>query len=179
MNLRPLAAVATALACAFATPSAAGNTVALDGVRRTHATYKGQVTETAFAASAERLPLYPMEPAIEDCTTPESCDITPVRLTLPKGTTAGRFKVTVTMPRELNGAVALFDAEGERVAKADLLENNESICCTVDTWKASFVVTRMPAGHYTLVVFDRGGVGTFSVDLDYKALPPDRQRTRK
>ena len=176
MNLRPIAAVATALACAFATPSTAGGNVALDGVRRTHASFQAEVTDPAFTAGEGGIPADP-EPSMQDCSS-TSCDITALRLTLPKDSSAGRFKVTVTMPRELNGAVALYNVEGERVAKADLLANNESICCDLDeTWKVSFVVARLTPGTYTFVVYNRGGSGTFTADIDYKANRPDRRRS--
>lgn len=176
MNVRPLAAVAVALLCASAAPSSAGGTVTLDGVRRTHTSYKGEVTDSIAMSTQAPPVLY--DPVIDDCkASPGACDITSVRLTLPAGTSAGRFKVTVTMPRELNGHVGLFDREGQRVATADVLQN-DPICCTTDvmTWKASFTVARLAPGDYTLVVFDRGGMGTFTAELDYKAYPPDRQR---
>lgn len=174
MNLRPLAVVAVALSCAFATATTAGGTVVLDGVRRTKAVVKGEVTEPAFVAS-ERL-VEPLDPTLKECGS-TSCDITVVTATLPRGSTAGRFRVTVTMPRSLNGYIALYNREGERIAQADLLQNQS--CCDLDEmfpeWKATFVVARLAAGTYRLVVFDRGGSGTFTADLDFRANPPDRQ----
>ena len=178
MNVRPLAAAAVALLCASATPSTAGGQVSLDGVRRTRTSYKGQVSDS-IAMSTQAPPVV-YEPAIEDCNaSPAACDITTVRLSLPEGTSAGRFKVTVTMPRELNGEVGLFDREGTRIATGDiLLSNTESQCCSTSpaTWKTSFMVARLSPGDYTLVVFDRGGMGSFTAELDYKAYPPDRKR---
>jgi len=177
VNVRPLAAVAVALLCASAAPSTAGGTVTLDGVRRTHTSYKGELTDSIAMSSQAPPVLY--DPVIEDCeVSPEACDITSVRLTLPRGTSSGRFKVTVTMPRELNGHVGLFDREGQRVATADVVTNTEPICCTAEagTWRAAFTVARLAPGDYTLVVFDRGGMGEFTAELDYKAYPPDRQR---
>lgn len=176
MNLRPLAAVALALSCAFATPSTAGGTVSLDGVQRTRAVVRGEVSEPAFVAS-ERL-VDPLEPTRKECAS-TSCDVTVVHVSLPKGSTAGRFRVTVTMPRALNGYVALYNREGERIAKADIINPGDTFCCDPQAmfpnWKATFVVSRMVAGTYTLVVFDRGGVGDFTADLDFRAYPPDRQ----
>lgn len=176
MNIRPLAFVAIALSCALTTPTTASGNVALDGVRRTHAVVRGQVSEPAFVAS-ERL-VDPLDPTLKECGQ-TSCDLTLVTVTLPKGSTAGRFRATVTMPRALNGYAALYNREGERVAKADLLESGEPYCCDPEAmypnWRATFIVSRLVAGTYTLVVFDRGGVGDFTADLDFRAYPPDRQ----
>ncbi|HEX8004561.1 MAG TPA: hypothetical protein VF519_17870 [Mycobacteriales bacterium] len=173
MNLRPIAAVATALACLVGTPATAADAVALDGVRATHATYDGHVNEAAYATEPVAIDTYPNRAY---CTA-ESCDVTDVRLTLPKGSTAGRFRVTITTPPQLNAAVDLYNARGERMAHADLLENGGSFCCTdVPYLTVSFSVARLPAGRYTLVVFDRGGSGSFTADVDYKAYPPDRRR---
>lgn len=176
MNLRPLAAVAIALSCAFATPSTAGGTVSLDGVRRTHAVVRGQVSEPAFVAS-ERL-VDPLEPTLKECGT-SSCDLTFINVSLPKGSTAGRFRATVTMPRALNGYAALYNREGERVGKAHILEPGDSFWNGTQgvypNWQVTISVSRMVAGSYTLVVFDRGGVGDFTADLDFRAYPPDRQ----
>lgn len=180
MTVRQLAAVATALACALATPSTAGGEVVLDGARRTHATVRGEVTTPAFTIAG--VPeIVEIDPTTTSCTT-TSCDFTDLRLTVPRGSSSGRFKVTLTMPRELNGSVALFNAKGERLAKADITQPNEPMCCSGDelypTWRISFVVTRLVPGTYQLVVFNRGGVGEFTADLEYKANPPDRQRKR-
>ncbi len=176
MNLRSLAAVAIALSCAFATPSTAGGTVELDGVRRTHAVVRGQVSEPAFVAS-ERL-VNPLEPTLKECGS-TSCDLTLVHVSLPKGSTAGRFRATVTMPRALNGYVALYNREGQRVGQAHLLQPGESFCCDVQgmypNWQVTILVPRLVAGTYTFVVFDRGGVGDFTAELDFRAYPPDRQ----
>ena len=179
MTLRTLAAVATALVCAVATPSTAGGTITLDGVRRTNVQYDGELTELAWSTDGSRVTVIdPFEPYLEDCQTSASCDITALRVTLPKGTTAGKLKVVVTLPRQMNGAVALFDAEGTRVAKGDIVENAEPLCCEVPNWKVSFTVGRLPAGKYSLVVFDRGGNGRFTLDATFRANPPDRLRGR-
>jgi len=176
VNLRRLAVVAAALACAVAAPSTAGGSMAMDGVRRTHAVYKGVVTSPALTLDANRVASYPVEPAIEDCGPPGSCDLTTLRLTLPKGTTAGRFRATITMPLELNGAVALFNAEGERVAQGDVLSNGQTLCCDAPRWQVTLAVARLAPGQYTLVVFNHGGQGEFTADVDFKANRPDRQR---
>lgn len=177
MQVRRTAVVAVALLCALAAPSRASGTVQLDGLRRTHATYKATLTETAVGT--ERINVSP-DPAIDDCGK-DSCDITAVVLRLPHGTSSGRFKATLTMPREFNGAIALFDREGQRVSQADIASSccGDSVirCCdqvpSVE-WKVSFVVPRLAAGSYTVVVWDRGGVGEVKTDLDFRANPPDR-----
>lgn len=174
MNIRPLAALAIALSCAFAAPATAGGTVILDGVRRTNAVVRGEVNEPAFVAT-ERL-VEPFDPTLKECGS-SSCDITVVTARLPRGSTSGRFRVTVTMPRSLNGYIALYNREGERIAQADILESQT--CCNPEDmypdWRATFVVPRLAAGTYQLVVFDRGGRGQFTADLELRANPPDRQ----
>lgn len=172
MNVRSLAAVATVLACAFVAPSHAGKPVALDGVRRTHVTYEGSVSTPAF--SPESAASGSTEANRADCTQ-TSCDVTAVRLTVPRGSAGGRFKAMVTMPPQLTVAVALYDARGDRAAYADLSSGSWTTA-QMPYLQLQFTVPRLPAGNYTLVVFDRAGQGSFTVDLDYKALPPARKR---
>lgn len=171
MNLRPLVTVAIALACAFGTPSTAGAPVAMDGVKRTHATYEGEVFAPAFSLESAMLG----EADRSDCTT-TSCDMTPLRLTVPKGSAGGRFKAVVTIPPQLTVAIGLYDAKGSRVAYTDMPSGGWTCCAELPYMQMSFTVARLAAGTYTFVVYDRGGQGSFTVDLDYKANPPARER---
>lgn len=180
MNSRRLAAVATALACALVAPANASGELSLDGVKRTHATVKGLVQTPAFTVVG--IPtMTDVDPHPASCTT-TSCDFTDLSLTVPNGSSTGRLKVTVTMPRELNASVGLFDARGQRVAKADVVDSLND-CCTPESyvpfWQMSFVVTRLVPGPYQVVVFDRGGLGEFTLDVDFRANPPDRQRGKR
>ena len=170
MNVRTLVAVATALSCALVAPSGAAQPVSLDGQRRTQVTYEGTVSAPAMSPES----VGAGEPSRTDCTS-SSCDVTAVRLTLPKGSAGGRFKATVRTPMELSVAVAMYDARGSRVAYTDHLGGNGALTLDAPPYRdLTFSVGRLAAGQYTLVVFDRGGQGTFVVTLDYKANPPPR-----
>ncbi|HEV2890780.1 MAG TPA: hypothetical protein VGX28_10445 [Frankiaceae bacterium] len=171
MKLRSLVPASLALACAIAMPSTAAPGVAMDGVRRTHSTYEGQVSDPAFSLESAIVG----EASRADCSA-TSCDATPVRLTVPKGSAGGRFKAVVTMPPQLAVSIGVYDAKGSRVAYTDIPSGGWACCQSLPYSQLTVTIARLPAGSYTVVIFDRAGQGTFTVDLDYKANPPARER---
>ena len=181
MNVRRLA-VAAAVALALLAPGAqAGGTSSLDGQRRTHLTFIGTLTEPAVNADVDQVRVG-VDPDRSACTK-ASCDITSLRLVLPRGSSTGRFVVTVAAARELNVALYLYDADGEVVAQADVdsLSGYVPPCCggALQTmYTRGFVKPRLPGGTYTLVLYNRGGVGNFTADVDFRAHPPDRPKKR-
>ena len=177
MQPRRTTALAAALLCAFVTPSHASQAVKLDGAKRTHVTIKANLTDPML--SNDRTIRGDLNPTLEDCT-PASCDFTQVVVT---GKPDGRFKATLTMTRDLNGAIGLYDSHGNRAGEADLTNS----CCndgpfsfneSLTEWKVTFVAPRLRAGTYTLVIWDRGGIGEYVADLTYKVNPPVRQANK-
>ena len=178
MHARRATALAAVMLCALVAPSRASQAVRLDGIRQTHTTIKATLSDPAL--ETDRTVRVDPNPSLEDCTK-ASCDFTQVVVT---GRPDGRFKATLTMTRDMNGAIALYDAHGDRVAEADMSNS----CCndgpysfggdTMTEWKITFVAPRLPEGTYTFVIWDRGGVGEYVADLDYHVNPPKRQQTK-
>ncbi len=173
MHARRTAALAAAMLCALVTPSRASQAVRLDGAKRTHATIKATLSDPALGN--DRNVRADPNPSMEDCS-PGSCDFTQVVVTAKPD---GRFKATLTMTRDMNGAIALYDSRGNRAGEADIT----SSCCNDGAWtvgesalewKVTFVAPRLKPGTYTFVIWDRGGMGEYVADLDFKANPPSR-----
>lgn len=173
MQARRTTALAALLLCAAVTPTRASQGVKLDGTKRTHVTVKATLDDPMLAN--ERTIGVDPNPSLDECT-PSSCDFTQVVVT---GKPNGRFKATLTMTRDMDGAIALFDSHGTRVGEADITNS----CCndgpfsfneSMTEWKVTFVAPRLPAGTYTFVIWDRRGVGEYVADLTYKVNPPDR-----
>jgi hypothetical protein len=182
-------ALATSIMLAALSPFAhAAGTKPLDGKRRTHVRYTSNLQDPAVNTQTDRVRTDLLTPTLEDCTK-TSCDITQLRLTLPANTTWGAFDVTLTVPRELNVYVALYDAKGAAVHSVEPVDPNDDDCCTDylppccdspdTTYVVDFSIGRLRAGTYTLVVYDRGGFGVVTTDVSYRALHPDRQPPRK
>jgi hypothetical protein len=179
MNARR-ALAAAAVALGLVAPSAvAGGSVALDGTKRTRTSYAATLTQPAASVSPDRTSANsdPTMPSLADCTA-TSCDITELRLTLPKGSTVGWFEANLSVQRSLNVTVVLYDANGRAVEHSDVTRP----CCTgpapqgnATDYAVPLAVSRLAAGKYRLVVFDRGGVGPFSASLEFHAHPPDRK----
>jgi hypothetical protein len=177
-------ALATSILLAATAPYAhAAGTKLLDGKRRTHVRYSSNLQDPALNPDTDRVRTDPLTPTLDDCST-TSCDITTLRLTLPADTTWGSFAVTVTVPRELNVYVALYDGKGTALKGVQSVDPNDDDCCadyvppccdSADTsYVVDFSVDRLRAGTYTLVVYDRGGFGLVTTDVSYRALHPDR-----
>jgi hypothetical protein len=175
---RTLAATAVLLGLVASSADASG-TVALDGKKHTKASYSASLSEPAASTNPDRASAQagdPTMPSLADCTQ-SACDITDLRLSVPKGSTAGWFEANVTVDRTMNVTVVLYDAKGRAVEYSDVTRP----CCngTVSTGDSTYVVplaaSRLRAGSYQLVVFDRGGLGSFSAAVEFHAHPPDRK----
>jgi hypothetical protein len=184
-STRARAATAALVACAalasgLVSGASAAAPVALDGTRRHHATYTATVSDVVVGTTNEIGSATVMEPSRDDCTK-TSCDITRLHLTLPRGSTVGRFSVGVDLPRELYATGKLYDIRGKELYSVDALSSNDFpvSCCGTDStgYRLSFEIPRLSAGDYVFVVFDRGGSGSFTVAVDYTARRPER-RTR-
>ncbi|MDQ1710593.1 MAG: hypothetical protein QOE45_43 [Frankiaceae bacterium] len=182
---RALTVMLVALGLVASAADASG-TRALDGQKRYRVRYGASLSQPATAgvqrAGASTDPSQATMPMVADCSA-ASCDITDLTLTLPKGSTAGWFQVVVTVPQTLNIAVVLYDAKGRTVQSADITHSccNWSVDCCASSpggdYRVPLSVARLAKGRYRLVVFDRGGLGTFQADVEFHALPPDRRRT--
>jgi hypothetical protein len=178
-------AVAAVVLGLTASSAGAGGSLALDGKRKTTVRYDGQLSEPAANFGADRannLGPDPTMPVLSDCTA-KSCDITELRLSLPKGSSTGWLQALLTIPRTMNVTVVLYDAKGRAVQYADVSNPccGGSVECCASTPSAEYriplSVSRIPAGRYRLVVFDRGGVGTFQAEVEFHAHPQDRRRS--
>jgi hypothetical protein len=187
VNVRRLA-VATMVALGLLAPAAsATGTKALDGTRTTHARYTGTLTQPAYRVVVDparvRTDPSPADPNRADCTK-ESCDVTALRLTVPRGSSTGRFVVSVKAVRELSVGIFLYDATGEQVAQADV-DRFDSFylppCCGAapdEGYTRGFVVPRLDAGKYTLVIYNRAGYGEYTADVTFTAHPADRPKKK-
>lgn len=184
MNVRRVFAVAAVVLGLAASSAGAGGSLALDGKRKTKVHYDGQLSEPATNFGVDRASNVggdPTMPALSDCTA-RSCDITELRLTLPKGTSSGWLQAVLTVPWEMNVTVVLYDAKGNAVQYADTTNPccGAVACCDgapSSDYQMPLSVSRMPAGRYRLVVFDRGAPGTFRAQVEFHAHPQDRRRS--
>ncbi len=157
----------------------AASAMTLDGKGRTHVRYTGNLKLPAVKVSGDRMRADILTPSVADCGV-TSCDITQVRLLLPRGTSTGRLTVAVTVDRTLNGYVVLYDGKGQQVHAVDLVGAFPACCTgTETTYVLAFTEWQLYAGKYSLVLFDRGGAGNFTADVEFKAHPPDRQKAKK
>jgi hypothetical protein len=175
---RAVAAAAVAVGL-LAGSAAADSSVALDGRKRVRATFQGTVSNAAVAVGPDsvRIDADPTEPRPSDCV-PGSCDTTKLRLTLPKGHSKGWFEVKVTAPRTLHLALAVLDAKNRTMQWTDPVGNGQVVgeCCGTipTTYTLTLSKARMDPGTYSIVVYDRGGFGSFTGTVDFHALPKDR-----
>jgi hypothetical protein len=178
-----LAALAAAgvLATGLSTGAGAVSSIWLDGSRRHHATYTASVDEVVIGGTVDVGSATVLDPSKDDCTE-QSCDVTRLHLTLPRGSTVGRFTVAVDVPRDLYAVGKLYDARGNEVYAVDPLTSDDfpvNCCATTDTgYRLSFEIPRLAAGDYVFVVFDRGGSGSFTASVDYSARRPERRTHR-
>ncbi|MDQ1711013.1 MAG: hypothetical protein QOE45_463 [Frankiaceae bacterium] len=180
-SLAAAAALAGLLTGILASGASANGSIALDGRKRTHAKASGNVVDPVVGDPTSRTSSETFTPSVADCTD-TSCDITRLRLTLPNGVSSGRLDIVLTMPVTLNAQVVLYDADGKERLSADMTSdwNDAAACCdTFDSYQFHLSDPRMKAGAYTLVVYDTGGSGRFSTDIDYVARHPDRQTPKK
>lgn len=171
-------AVCTLLATGLLAPAAgASGTYALDGKARTHVRFGASLTVPAMSLRTDT------QPQPGDCVSDGACDRTVLRLTLPKGSTVGRFEAVAHVDRNVNVAFGLYDAKGNPVDYADVTteESQPYDCC--DEVSPGYVVVvkvaRLKAGKYTMIAYDRGGAGTYYADVTYHAHPPIRQTPKK
>lgn len=147
----------------------------MDGVKRTKASYDGVLTQSVM-----RVPMSttgdPMTPERGDCTA-QSCDVRDLILTLPKGTTWGKFTATVTVERTVGAALYLYDPKGEIAASDDVLLLGGWSNAGATSYDLIIDVRRMRAGRYVLALVDRAGQGAFQAKVDWVAHPPDRRKS--
>ena len=178
MTTRRLLAATLAGVALLSSAADARGVKALDGVKRTKTTYEGTLTDAAAGTGTVMF----RAPSVDDCTD-QSCDVTQLRLTLPKGSIEGKFTVTVRVPRELNLTVGLYNAKGGEVELADMTSPGSTATSCCDPLETAYHVVlkifRLPAGKYTLVMYDHGGIGTFRSTVEYTAHPPSRPKPAK
>jgi hypothetical protein len=188
MDLRRTALATSVLLAAMSPSAHAAGTKPLDGKRRTHVRYTADLQDPAVGTGTGRLGTDLLAPTTADCTS-TSCDVTRLTLTLPRDVSGGVFSVSLTVERALNVYVALYDAKGNVVHAEQAVDpQNDDDCCndylpsadsTDATYIVDFTLPRLRAGHYTFVVYDRGGEGRVTTDIDFTALHPDRQAPPK
>jgi hypothetical protein len=170
---RRVLATTTVLVALLAAAPAQAASYRMDGTRRKSTHYAGILDETSvpFAASNGD----PRTPALADCTE-RSCDIRELQLTLPRGTSWGRFYASVRVERALGAAIALYDAKGSYVTGTDALDPNAVLNTDGPYYTLTVYRERMRPGRYTFAIVDRGGTGGFEVTAEWVAHPPDRRK---
>lgn len=160
-----------------AVPAHAGTTYTLDGRKTRTVQYQGVLSESSIkieSATREQ----PLAASRADCSA-TSCDLRAVNLTVAKGATAGRIKISVDFSRELEAALIVYDAKGAVVASDDVLSpsaGTQQNCCDDVTYRLQIARERLPKGRYTIAIVDRVGIGSFAATVDWFAHPPDRRR---
>jgi hypothetical protein len=172
-------AVAVALAGVLAPGASARGSQSLDGVKKTHFRLTGSVGSAVVADPAARLSKGdPTAPERSECTT-TSCDVTTLRLSLPHAVATGRFDLVATLPRSLNARIGIYDVAGRQVLytdETDLATSAVFVCCTdPGVYQVAITEPRLRAGTYTIVLYDTGGSGDFTMDVTYQARRPQRQ----
>lgn len=180
MNVPRTAGIALALCCALVTPSAdaATGSYALDGKKRTRASYTGTLTTPAFPYRIS--PTDPLTPALDDCDSARSCDVRELTLRLPKRTSAGRFRAYARVQSEVHTMLVLYDSTKRALYWDDLTNPNDGdampSCCTDNLdYELEIYVERLAAGKYTLALVDRAGFGNFQASISWNAHRPDRR----
>lgn len=179
MPTRPaVAAVLAAVAVGALAPgaSARGNQ-SLDGTRHTRFTARASLTQAAMGDPQKRLDGDVLTPDISECAS-TSCDITRLNLTLPRAVHIGRFELVASMPRSLDARIAVYDARGNEVHATDATDVTSGVSVDVSdptTYTLAISDARLPAGTYTIVVYDTGGSGQVVMNVSYQARRPDRQ----
>lgn len=170
---RTAAAVLAGVALLAGAADATGSS-SLDGARRTNWTYTGRLDESTLATPGQgRNPAdAALAPHPSDCTT-SSCDISRVRLSVPRGRQSGQFSYQVTFvgttlgePNVASSAsAALYDSRGNEVLVTPF-------CCSM--WSMRLDSPRLPAGSYTIVIYNQGAPTSFEATLRWVANPPHR-----
>jgi hypothetical protein len=190
MPARRTALVASLVLVALAPSAHAAGTKPLDGKRRTHVRFSAHLDDPAFDVNSDRTRNDPLMPTRQDCSSPNSCDVTDLRLTLPPDTSGGVFTASLKVERTLNVYVVLYDSRGGVTKSLQPVDpEHDDDCCDdyvrapgsdLDTdYVVDFTIGRLRAGKYTLVVYDRGGTGAVTTDISFTALHPDRQTPPK
>lgn len=175
---RALAASIAVLGVLAAAPAgAAPPDYRLDGGKARTRQYSGSLTSPHVAFRGD--PGDPLTPYAEGCTE-YSCDLRTLQLVLPKGTSYGRFKVTVELPLELNAALVIYDAKMAPVWTDELWrergrKDTSDLELTGGYYRLEIQRMMLPAGTYTVGIIDRAGLGSFTADVEWSAHPPDRR----
>jgi hypothetical protein len=173
MYARRAAAVALVVVGMLASGAHATGSSTLDGTRRTRFSYQGELSEsTLVTGEASTSPERAVEPTPADCTR-GSCDISRVRLTVPRGRQSGQLDYEALLSDPVTGApsttsvasAALYDSKGKQVLRS-------SLCCGLDALRLSH--PRLPAGSYTVVIYNQGQPTHFEATLTWVANPPHR-----
>lgn len=171
---RTIAAAGVLLGMVAATTSHAAEAFSFDGKRRTTTTYRGNLSRPTVNSTN------PTVPSRASCTEQVSCDVKELRLTLPKGAQWGKLRAWVTFPKQLNGAVYVYNSAGDEIAHRAATEEEPATMANADpSYELMVEDNRVPAGRYYLVVYDQGGLGEFEAVFSWIAHPPSRPRVRR
>jgi hypothetical protein len=167
----------TALLAVPALVAEGATSTTLDGGKRREHTYRGSTPDSVLVRTEDldhvrRL----LRPEPVDCT-PSSCDVSTLRLVVPKGRQSGRFtyradfESTTPVVRSFDPAatayVALYDDKGLQVAGA-----------TVFLGQVQFTRSRLAPGTYRLYVFNQGGPTAFEATVTWLVNPPHAPESR-
>lgn len=157
-----IAAVAVAVGLGGVADARSGGT--LDGSRRRSFSYDGDLTGTTLPQQAVAGRDYPRP---SDCGETD-CDVTTLRLTVPRGRQSGRLDYVIRFDHSLSAEVALYDAADREVRRAESRE------VEIDSYTMRLSVTRLRPGRYTIVVYAAAGSGSFQATAQWRVNPPHR-----
>lgn len=161
--IRRIAAAALVLVAALSQSSTAADPATLDGQSRTSHNYEGALAgPSVYSGSTETGPNGATSPQREWCTE-QTCDTTELALRLPTGRQSGRLVVDLTYAASAAMHLTIYHADGTEM-------QGRRVCCQADR----VVATQLPAGSYSVVVYDDAGSGSFNVSVSWKANPPHR-----
>lgn len=169
MSVRRLL-VTTSVAFALLAPVAhAAPGFRLDGRRTTSKKWTATVVQPATPTTSVVL----ASPSLDECAE-DTCDVRALTLSLPRGTSWGRFTARVTVPLEVQTSIALYDAKGTVVEYADFMLGGWQTSPEDGTYDLSISIPRLRRGTYTFATHGRIGSGQVSATVGWIAMPPDR-----
>jgi len=161
--IRRAAYAGLAIAAALVQGAVAADPATLDGHRKTSYSYDGVLTgPTVYSGITETGTSGGLKPQREWCTE-QTCDTTDLALRLPAGRQSGRLVVELAYAPSASMRLGIYRADGTELP-------SPTYCCMSDR----VVATQLPAGSYSVVVYDEVGSGRFNVTVSWKANPPHR-----
>ncbi|HVE98751.1 MAG TPA: hypothetical protein VNA12_06195 [Mycobacteriales bacterium] len=163
MTRRLLPTAALAAAALLTVDSSAAAPATLDGQKVTSHSYVGQLTgPTVYDGLLVEEPPEGAQPKPQWCKV-STCDQTALVLRLPEGRQSGRLVIELAHDPTAKMHLGVYDSKWVEVPPQDYFGMGDRL-----------VAAQLPAGRYTVVVYDDAGQGGFRATISWKANRPHR-----